>query len=84
MGELIPVIVNGREALFSEERVGKNNVSLGLSYPFRYDLRHADDDWSSPATIERLVVVNFFGTIFCKEAFDFKGSDYLDVESFEG
>jgi len=30
-------------------------------YPYLYYLRHADNDWTTPATIERKAVVNRFG-----------------------
>lgn len=32
---------------------------------YYYEVRHADDDWEAPATIEKLVDINFFGTIIC-------------------
>lgn len=33
------------------------------NYPQVYGIRHADDDWSLPRTIERSVVVNRYGIL---------------------
>lgn len=30
---------------------------------FYYELRHADNDWSVPITVEKNVLVNFWGTL---------------------
>lgn len=52
------------DALLSFERIDKATIPTGL---YRYDIRHSDSCWASPATIEPGVGVNWYGTILCKE-----------------
>ena len=42
-----------------------------------YDMRHDDNDWSEPITIEKAVGVNFFGTLVTNKpiAFIEQGND---------
>jgi hypothetical protein len=35
-----------------------------------YEIRHADDDWDMPISIENNVMVNFWGTIITDEKLD--------------
>lgn len=53
----------------SEKIIPKENRHNG----FYYDLRHGDNDWVTPVTIEKSVVVNYWGTIVTEKplAFDY-------------
>ena len=47
---------------------GKNfNVREGLHL---YGIRHSDDDWGKPITIEKFVLVNRYGYIVSKQPLD--------------
>ncbi|MCB7129120.1 MAG: hypothetical protein J3T61_06260 [Candidatus Brocadiales bacterium] len=75
-------VINGIECiLFYDERVSAEEAPAG--YPYMYYVRHDEDNWVRPISIEKYVLVNFFGTIFTKELIDFDNNYYVDVESFE-
>lgn len=46
--------------LLSEIRVDREKDDEGK---FLYDIRHSDNDWCEPATLEKFVMVNWFGTL---------------------
>ena len=55
--------INGIECLFYyDERIPQHETPT--EYPFTYQIRHDEDDWCYPVSIEQRVTVNFFGTIF--------------------
>ena len=71
--------VNGNECiLFYEERIPQEKAPIG--YPYMYHLRHDEDDWTRPISIERFVLVNFFGTMFVKNKIEFGTEHYIDVK----
>ncbi len=79
---MIKVRVNEVDCLlFYEERIPPEETPVG--YPYIYQLRHDEDNWICPISIERFVFVNFFGTIFAKMPFEIDSCGYLDVEQFE-
>lgn len=52
------------EGEFIDLRISVETLPQGKTW---YQLRHADDDDTEPATIkDGCVVVNFFGTLICK------------------
>lgn len=51
-------------------------------YPFAYSLRHSDRDFGKPVSVERSVVVNFFGRIFSREEILKPEEDFLPVKYF--
>lgn len=55
-------------------------------YKYHYDVRHSDDDWGMPASIrkEKKVIVNYFGTFFCKEEIEFPKVDVNQPEPVTG
>lgn len=59
--------VCGQIVLVSYSRVSREDIPEGL---FLYDIRHSDNDWGQPATLENTVRVNWFGTIITKEPID--------------
>lgn len=66
--------------LYYDERISSEKAPLGYSY--MYQIRHDEDDWTQPITLERLVVVNFFGTVFMTEPLEFDNSAYIEIKSF--
>ena len=54
------VTIFGKPALFSDYRIDRSTIPPELHM---YELRHEDDDWSTPCQIARGIFVNFFGTI---------------------
>jgi hypothetical protein len=58
------VKINGIDCLLFE---GDEKAGINPFYPHEYYIRHADDDWDLPATIEKFVAVNKFGFIQAKE-----------------
>lgn len=66
--------------VYYEERVPSEQAPLG--YPYMYHLRHDEDDWSQPINLEKVVFVNFFGTVFMKEPIEIDDSGYVEIESF--
>ena len=63
------------------ERIPQEKAHIG--YPYSYHIRHDEDDWTCPISIERFVVVNFFGTVFMKKPLEFGADDYIEIEQFE-
>ena len=75
-------MVNGVLCIFCyDERLSQDNAPP--NFPYMYHLRHDEDDWTSPISIEPFVAVNLFGTIFMKDPINFGSSTFVDVEQFE-
>ncbi len=73
--------INGIDCIvYYEERMPPEKAPSG--YPYMYHIRHDEENWTRPVTLERLVVVNFFGTAFMKEPVEFGGNGYIEIESF--
>ena len=66
--------------LYYEERISPEKAPLG--YPYMYQIRHDEDDWTRPITLEQSVLVNFFGTVFMKEQIDFDNNGYIEIKRF--
>lgn len=66
--------------VYYDERISPEKAPSG--YPHMYHIRHDEDDWTRPVTLERSVVVNFFGTVFMEKQIEFDDSGYVDIESF--
>jgi hypothetical protein len=65
-----------------ERRIPEEERNKNLNY---YEIRHWDDDWGMPATIEDRVIVNFWGTFVTEYKFEL-GSDrcyFLTTEEQE-
>ncbi len=56
--------------MFSEIRIDPNTLPSGLHV---YELRHADDDWGQPISLEQHVGVNFFGNVISQIEIPFTG-----------
>ncbi len=66
---------------YYEERIPLEKAPIG--YPYMYHLRHDEDNWIQPISIEQFVLVNFFGTIFTEKPIDFRTNTYIEIEQFE-
>ena len=73
------VCINNFDCLLYEER---NIESIPDGYPYSYYARHSEDDWTIPATIEKSVLVDFFGTIFTTKPIDLGEAGYIKVDNF--
>ncbi|MBE0427777.1 MAG: hypothetical protein IBX72_14175 [Nitrospirae bacterium] len=65
-----------------EGRIPEEEKNKNLNY---YEIRHCDDDWGLPATIENKVIVNFWGTFVSEYRLEL-GPDrcyYLTLEEQE-
>ena len=68
--------------LVSEYRVNRKEDVEGK---YLYDIRHADEDWCDPATLEKSVMVNWFGTLIVDEPIEFLENDrkaYLEITDY--
>ena len=60
-----------------------------LPHLYYYEMRHPDNDLSIPATVERFVLVNFWGTLISTEPLDFQKDpasgldEYIDLSEEE-
>lgn len=74
----------GREVLFSQLRIDRDTLPKGI---YAYDLRHGDDD-GIPCTMEKHVVVNYYGTVLSNRPFSLPKEGYKligeDDYSFSG
>lgn len=62
---------------FIEARIDPETIPAGKMW---YQIRHADDDWSEPASIKRgCVAVNFYGTLISDPAEWFGPGEELDI-----
>ncbi len=50
-----------------------------------YECRHSESDWSQPCSVEKWVVVNFWGTIITRKSLPIPSTgDYIDLTKNEG
>jgi len=79
---MFKVMVNGIQGfLFYEERIPLELAPAG--YPYMYHLRHDEDDGMEPISIERFVLINFFGTIFLRAPVEFGKERYVEVKKIK-
>lgn len=81
MKEKYTALINNIECIVVEGREGKEGKPQP-DYPHRYYLRHRELDWSEPCSIERFVLVNFFGIAYASQPLLSDGQEWADVESF--
>lgn len=67
--------------LFYEERIPTEKAPIG--YPYAYHIRHDENDWTCPISIERFVAVNFFGTIFVKKPIELSVDSTMEIKQFK-
>jgi hypothetical protein len=65
-------------------RIRQEDRQEGLYY---YDIRHSDEDWGYPCTVEPYVLVNHFGTMVTTEPIEIEpdenGDVYLEITDEE-
>lgn len=78
---IVLYLADGQEirGLFIDEPVDTSSDKMGREYV--YGIRHCDDDDSLPATVEKNVSVNRFGTILCESPIR-NLEDYIEIEDF--
>ena len=55
------ILFRGQECYLFTTRI---NIPNNLTGYFRYDIRHHDYDWTTPLTLEKKVLVDYYGSIF--------------------
>lgn len=74
--------VNGIECFFCyDERVSVGDAPS--DHPFVYHVRHDEDDWALPFSVEPFVLANFFGTVFMRRPLVFGTAGYMEIEQFD-
>lgn len=69
----------GQEIIvFRDKRIQDEEVPIGYK---RYSIRHSDDDWGIPRTIEMKVWVNHYGDILAKGDIIFDMHNIKEVEN---
>jgi len=66
----------GHEAYVSDFRLPAKGRFPELFY---YDIRHSDTDLGEPSTIEKDVLVNYYGTLVTTKELNFGDSDYIPL-----
>ena len=75
------VLIDGREALFTNLRIDRSTVPKGL---YCYDIRETDGFSGVAASVERYVWVNHWGTILSKELFSLENGRYeIEADDIE-
>lgn len=59
-------------------RICNTNFAEMMKKAFKYGIRHADNDWDKPITLERHIVVNRFGVLISFNPIDL-GHGYLKL-----
>ena len=72
------VTILGKPALFTECRLDRTTVPEGV---YRYELRHADEDWGEPITLSRSILVNYYGTVLTREPFQLPVEGWIPLAS---
>lgn len=76
---LSKITFRGVEGYITDRRI-KSERRSDLFY---YELRHDDEDWSQPCTIEDYVVVNHWGTICFKESIDYLLNEWWSTDRLQ-
>ena len=72
------VTILGKPALFTECRLDRTTVPEGV---YRYEMRHADEDWGEPITLSRSILVNYCGTVLTREPFQLPVEGWIPLAS---
>ena len=66
---------------FLEMRITAATIPEGMQW---YQLRHFDDDWTTPASLKHgCVAVNFLGTFICEPIEGLSPGDEVTVKTFK-
>ena len=72
------VTILGKPALFTECRLDRSTVPEGV---YRYEIRHADENWGEPIELSRSIVINYYGTVLTREPFQLPVEGWMPLES---
>ena len=67
-----------KPALFTDLRIDHVTLPKGVE---RYELRHADEDWSDPCQLARNIVVNHYGTLLMSTPLQLQPDGQIRVDS---
>lgn len=70
--KLMPIDYKGYLAGINCQPNSKNTKRIQLpenSGLYQYDIRHSDEDWGEPATLEKYVLVNWYGRVISDKEF---------------
>ena len=71
-----------KEAFFTCDRIQGDSVSEGL---YQYEVRHDDDGFGNPVQIAKGILVNFYGSLLCREKLedeDTQGTIYISEKDW--
>ena len=71
-----------KEAFFTCDRIQRDSVPEGL---YQYEVRHDDDGFGNPVQIAKGILVNFYGSLLCRDKLEdeeTQGSIYLSEEDW--
>lgn len=68
IAKMFKTTFKGQEAYISDMQIPSEERLPSLHY---YEIRHSDEDFYEPATVEIRVSVNFFGTLATKQPLEF-------------
>jgi len=80
-GKFEIILYKGKECLYRDIRLTNEQLKLIPDDVNIYQIRHMDEDWGEPVSIEPIVVSNYFGTIFTKEKLKFKTNTRIPIEA---
>jgi hypothetical protein len=66
--------------IFTDIRIDPSTLPAGLH---AYELRHSDDDWGQPTSLEEHVGVNYFGTVISQSEIPFDGFKQINEGDFK-
>lgn len=79
---MIKARINGIDCIvFYDERLSHEEAPA--EYPYMYHIRHDEDNWTHPISLERFVAVNFLGTAFMKKPLEIDKNGYIEIEQFK-
>lgn len=71
-----------KEAFFTCDRIQEDSVPEGL---YQYEVRHDDEGLGNPVQISRGILVNFYGSLLCREKLEdeeTQGTIYISEEDW--
>lgn len=74
--------IEGYSGIFTDVKIEKSLLNSLPKGVYHYDIRHDDDGFGIPATLENHVVVNRLGTFLTLNKIDFDGENFLIINEY--
>lgn len=74
--------IEGYSGIFTDVKIEKSLLDSLPKGVYHYDIRHDDDGFGIPVTIENHVVVNRLGTFLTLNKIDFDGENFLNINEY--